>query len=552
MKYFFFLLGDMETIFNLKYNLLHNKIIHNSPPSLRHLATVKAAINLWYEEKVITEWNDAQRNIQDKVPLLEIPKSLQENVAFKAELVGDQLYKFDEIVYKCIHFRSHWHVLQIKIHWTGEGTVDKKRTLEVFTFSTELDLETRFKIAVEFYMEDRINALAVQLPSNFVVKDENKFSSLYEMPGVSAAREHFGILSWTAPNYYDCFVDDETLNELQMIFYWQQLTEQDKLDFILDLYNPCYTDDVYLFLVTQPDTEQKIQVLQRENVICKLLETFLNLRWFPFFASYLNEMSDILELNFVLSLLCTCVYNLKLAFAYKTNYAQTFYRLIELLKSKRLKDNSLLDFYDMSTTVSILLRNEDKKFLEAFLACVTVEDRKVLGSKLNAKDLELWFTSSVKLGKLSSTIQFLFPTVDDRKNFLINERFEKLVPSFSKKKQLSELEEFFALFLSDIDDPIESYMTQFTEDKGPELCQKFFEDGNIDHFEELINKNLNSQDEIATFANNARLCFWFNHKTNLMNVRKHLEDLIAENELTLDCDTLFEKISNCKIFSDAT
>ena len=198
----------MEKFLNFQYDLLQNKIIYDSPPSRRQLSTVKVSINVWYEENVfenwdvaqtnnIQNWNMVQRNVQDKVPSLTIPKTLKEALALMAELIGNELkVLFQKLLIFIIEFPRDWHFLKKGIYWTTQGTIDKKRTLEAFADCEDLELATRFEIAQMFFLKKHINELALKLPPNFIPKlDDFNYASLREMPGVSTAREHFGILT---------------------------------------------------------------------------------------------------------------------------------------------------------------------------------------------------------------------------------------------------------------------------------------------------------------------------------------------------------------------
>ena len=134
----------MKAILNLQYDIVHDKIICDSPPLLKQLTTVKTATNLWYPENEFNQWycSANQKKIQDKVPSLTIPKTLKESVALMAELVEDQLSQLNYLVHNVISFSSYWFILKKSIHWTTEGTIDKRRTLEAFADCEELDLET--------------------------------------------------------------------------------------------------------------------------------------------------------------------------------------------------------------------------------------------------------------------------------------------------------------------------------------------------------------------------------------------------------------------------
>ena len=491
----------MEVILNLKYDFVHNKIIYNVIPSLRHLATVRIAINLWYEEEVIEKWNTTQRTIEGKVPSLTIPESLKEKIALMAELIGQQLDNLSSIVSRRLNFQSKWHLLHKEIYWTAEGTIDKKRTFEAFTDCEELDLETRFAIASDFYLEDRINALSVQLPLNYFEWNENYFYSLSEMAGLSTARKHFGLLPWTVPNYYRCCIYDDSVTEMQYYFYWQHFTEETKNEFILDLYNPCASEDVILFLVTQHNDLQKQQLLQSESTLCDLLDALLDLRWFPFFVACINEVSGILDTHTVLRLLLTCVRQLDSTFAYRIKYARVCANLIRLLNNKEAINDYCLSDYDMRRIVCILLKVEEIKCLESFLEWLSVEERKQLTSKLKPQDLVLLFTKSLQFGALNSTISILLPSIEDRKNFLINDGFVNIVSSLVEKKKLCELDEIFSSLSSSFSD-VESYKRQFADARGFELCQKFYDDGKWECCNDFIKWNFTTQNEIDSFYSN--------------------------------------------------
>ena len=131
------------------------------------------------------------------------------------------------------------------------------------------------------------------------------------MAGVSTARKHFGILSWTEPDYYDCWLYKDILTETQFYFYWQHFCKQVKSKFILALINPCISEDVILFLATQHNEEQKRRLLQIDAVLCMLLDALLDLRWLSFFDTCMNEVFGILKRESVIELLYICVIKLE-------------------------------------------------------------------------------------------------------------------------------------------------------------------------------------------------------------------------------------------------
>ena len=511
----------METIFNLKYDIVCNNIIYDSPLPLRQLASVKIAINFWNKEKVIKKWEVAHRRIQGKVPSLTIPKCLKENLALMAELVGDQLNNFDELVKEILNFRKKWQLLKELIHWTTQGTINKKRTLETFADCKELLLKTRFKLALKFYLENQINSLSVKLSPSFIYEfDEIRFPSLYELKGASTARQHFGILSGTVPDYLESFSDDVMIkHEIKYHFYWQQLTEQEKRHYALSLYNPYELPDITLFVFTQHEKELNVLLLQNKSAIRKLLVALLDLRWLPFFVACMNEISSLLKPKSVIKLLYACVGKLDSTFAYKPNYAQECARLAQLLYSKKTDINDTLDTrYNINRIVILLFKHKEWNSLEVFFRCLIAEDRNKMISYLKPSDLESWFANSLKCGTLNSTIDALFPSFDEKESFLSSEKFVDIVSSLIEKKQLRKLDKIFASLCSNLDD-IGSCKKQFAEEKGFELCQKFY-DGNWECIDNFMEWNFSSQDEIDSFYKNTLQTAMFRLRLEQTKMRK--------------------------------
>ena len=79
----------MDTLLNLQYDWLHNKIIYDSPATLFQLATVKNAVGLCYDELKINVDITLQIILNVKLPLLTVPKTVSNEVALMVELIRD-------------------------------------------------------------------------------------------------------------------------------------------------------------------------------------------------------------------------------------------------------------------------------------------------------------------------------------------------------------------------------------------------------------------------------------------------------------------------------
>ena len=130
----------MEILYDLQYNWLQNKIIYDYPEKLYDLATIQAAVNLRYKDKIGRE--ETLKNVQKKLLSMILPVSVKNDVAQKVELIEEQLLKFVELLPPNFLKQSRWSVLKKKIYWTLQATIDKIKTAEALTDAIELNLET--------------------------------------------------------------------------------------------------------------------------------------------------------------------------------------------------------------------------------------------------------------------------------------------------------------------------------------------------------------------------------------------------------------------------
>ena len=378
----------METISNLKYSLLHNKIIYDFPSRLQDLATVKVACNLWYEQEDIGIGNnELQRKIQRKIPLLEIPKSLKEDVALMAELSGNEINELSKVVDRTMNFTNQWLLLRGRIYWTSEATIDKKRTVEAFADCKDLDLGTRFEIALEFYLDDRINSLSIRLPPDYVKNNGIRYPSLYIMNSVSTARKHFGISSWTSSNYTERFMKAlKRNNEIECHFYWQCLTKQEKSEFAWGLLHHCENrQNIFLHVFTDLEQDQKLQLLRNEYLVCCLLRALLDMRWIKFFSIGTKEMGHCLRSFYFLTIIEIGLEKLIVSYVYKKKYRQVCVLLIKCLNNENSASFRRHNCHIIQSIMSTLVENEESYLINVFLDSMSTENRELMSNYLPDK-----------------------------------------------------------------------------------------------------------------------------------------------------------------------
>ena len=488
----------MERLLNLKYDLVRNKIILNSPPSLRELATVRVAVNQWYEE-AIDNWNvnELQSVMQDKVLLLIVPETLKENIALMSELVGDQLNEFIRLVEKILCISTQWRILQNRIYWTSQGTIDLKSTVESFADCDDLNLETRFKIAVEFYLEDRFDALIDQLPSDYFDDvNGNDFPSLCIMNGMpgrdSASTVHSKISSTYPPDSTQRFkLALEKSNKTVCHFYWLLLAKSSRLMILSDLAETYFNlPDIFVFLFTQFEQETKVELLHDNSYfVFNLLNALFGLHWFPILDACVSEMSNCLEIIGILILLAKfATKKLESSFAYKEKYTQKCFTFIQLLKRKTSETNYSYDARDWQILSSVscgFLLSRKEILFEILLESMSAENRKELFSHFNCFILKVLLVFSVMFDT-NDIFSILLPSIEDRQKLLTDERFINVISGFlemNEEKWVIITEKIFTKLFSNFGD-VETYKRQFVMENKTRLREKFAADGQL----ECINK----------------------------------------------------------------
>ena len=483
----------METLLDLKFDLAHNKIIVGSPPSLKQLTSVRVAVNLWYEEE-IDKWDveELQTQVQGKVPPLTIPETLKGNIALMSELVGDQLDKFTTSLEEILNFPAKWRILQNRIHWTSQGTIDMKSTAESFADCEVVDIVTRFKIAVEFYLNDRLDALYDDLPLSYIKNLKGMdFPSLCVMFGHDiVSKLPRQLRARFPPDFRKRFkLILEESNKVVCHFYWQLLGDNIKRIILQEFSEVYYKQpDIFVFLFTQFEQEEKVRLLSNDShFVFRLLDALLDLRWFSILDGCISKMSKCLKTPEILCLLCTCAMKLESSLAYKNKYVPICAMLIQLHRNRTSTHNYSYDTTDWNFLLAIamsFLASEKMAFLEELLESMSAENRKKLLSHSDIPSLMMLFASSLKF-KTIVALRFLFPSLEDRQKFLTDSRFIAIVSLYIEKEWISALNGIFCLLFLDFGD-VESYKRQFAKKNGSFLCRKFVANGQPECIDKLF------------------------------------------------------------------
>lgn len=502
----------MKTFSNVKYDLVHNKIIHTSPPSLKHLSAIKIAISFWYAKPVVKEreyfrasedeiLNDyyLQEEIHEKIPSLTIPETLKVDVALMTELVSEQLSKLTDIIEKVKDFPKKWFVLQNKICWTIQGTADIKRTAEAFADCEDVDLESRFKIALEFYLEEQINALSVQLPPFYVKDNEidltrNKynessldFTSLYEMETVSTARNHFGIKARPATNYKKAALSGS--NELACQYYWQKLTEQEKFEVTEALYTLYHYNrhpNIFMFYTLQLNEEQKVAFMKSGFFTYNLLYALLDMQWFSFFVDFLNEVSHLLRIEYLLTIFWECIKKMGCTFAFQKKFVPVCTKLIRLYKERSVPVPSLI-WASVVDNAERLIAMEELTILEMLFDALTMKERKKMVCSLFEFTIDMLLTAALKQGKMGS-ITTLLPSLEEREKFIVGQKFESFAVNLISQGCYGDLDRIFNSLFSEFEN-VDSYKQHFAEETGVHLIKRLIACRNYSRFYDFLQWN---------------------------------------------------------------
>ena len=417
----------MDTLLSLKFDLPHNKIVEDSPALLQHLATIQIAVSICYRAELTKSMTNDDKCktkviLQNGISSLPIPPSIKNDVELMVALVVDQLSKIrsDASPHSEIFLFIDSNLLQKKVQWTSQGTIDKKRTAQALADSIELDTKTRFEIAAEFYLEEQINALSVHLPRNYLEKHKRKFYSIYKIKSISIARKHFNILQ-PVPDSKDLF--PFCVDEINCHYLWHNLTDAERVDVYTNSFSiSSYFPDVALFLFSEANKDQKLKLLQNKNTCGIVIKKLMDLECLPVFNACIHEVSKFLTVNTLVSMLRLCRFKIEekpVLLAYKTKYAQIFCTLSDILSKVNLNDKKWNSVEKSITCIlTVFLEEKEMKVAKMIIESLQNEWIKRWFFQLIHTDLaKLLINDCLKHELLDFIISSIYPSRAERKHF---------------------------------------------------------------------------------------------------------------------------------------
>lgn len=168
-------------------------------PSLEHIALLKIVITLWnrdYIQDLVSqfyftpliisetrkEWKKIEDKVSEKIQELPLPKLLKKQLPNFVEAIGWQILTWKKC-YRNLLGESYVTIYLRKLCWTLQGTVDKKKTVEILIKDESLHICKRYMLACTFCLEDYIYILWEQLKEPY--KKDLTYIRKYEPPFVS-------------------------------------------------------------------------------------------------------------------------------------------------------------------------------------------------------------------------------------------------------------------------------------------------------------------------------------------------------------------------------
>ena len=506
----------MEDLANLNYDWFRNQKILNSPTTLGQLAAVKKAVSLWHEEEkwFVVDIDEVHRILQGKiVSMTTIPETIKDVVSEIVELIKNELYEFFKDLPHKRFSRNWWVLLRDKISWTPQGTIDYKTTAEALADFIELDVETRFKIAAKFFLENRINDLSIQMPpyylptsSIFPWLNKEMVFCIAGMDDANRARQHFNIEYINCDQCFRCMLTKK--NNLGCNYYWKRLSEEKKLEVLNPFYHyRCYSE---LFVFTVYSKERKLQVLQDEEYCCRLLTDLNDLKWFSILNSCITEdFLNFLSLHSLAKLFIKCAKRLKSTLAYKKKYFQLCALLLRGY-GKKLSVARDDDSQHIIIAMGDLVMEGEIKSVKDFLQSVNSEwIRNLFDSEYSIPCYlaNLLFVS-LKCGIMEFILISVFSTEEKRKAFfsstffdsamyvLIEQKFkEKIV---SHQCQDDDVDRLISTIFSCSED-VKNYKKKFAEKMGFRFCAGFLFSRKWEAVKEFVQWCFVSEEEIIHY-----------------------------------------------------
>ena len=420
------------------------------------------------------------------------------------ELVWHHLCELNEFLTVNLPNKIHWNIFIKNVNWTSQCTIDRLGTAEALVDSADLDVETRFLLAVDFCLQDHINALFTQIPRDYFTGDKNILTlhKISQMDGIPMAKEYFNIPE-REPDYKECFREMVSIrNDLGAHYYWQRLNSQEKNsvvepDFIESIDQQSILNYL-LFILTNSDQEGKLKLLQNEHCRLLLHVQLLDLHW-PFVFKTCSKDAlksfsrDSLEYLFTVS-----VERINSTHGYKQKYVQ-----ITMLIFLHLKDYSTTVNDDISDILLVLsdflyklTAQGEIKFIKIFLERVSGDWIKQIFA-LGCGNLDWLIMASLKSGMIEHVFNRAFPTNEARKKFLSEGKLDSCL-RFLSHNQIDDIDTLLFSLLTDLHN-VENYKIKFREKHGYNLCSEFLADGDWKSVNAFVQWCFKSEDESIDF-----------------------------------------------------
>ena len=506
----------MEALCNLEYDWICSKIVSDSPPTLQQSAAIRIAFSFWH--RLLRESMDISQvysNLEYKVQLEMNPECLKNDVLQVVELIRVQLLNLIQLLPNIILEQKKWSFLKDKIFWTLDGTINKNRTAEALADAIDLDVESRFQVAVTFCLEDRVNTLAVQMPPDYLQKNINfDFNDVAAINDTFIAKQHFGISDYV-PNYVKSFYKmQDNKNELGCYYFWQRLTEEEKVELTEEQFKDLlhleakYLDEDFdnvntyaiLLFFMHCDKEDQLKIIHNERYCCVLLQQLLELQFFPILNACINNALEHMSANSVIQLLHKTSLIAQSANVYKNITDKILkYLLQEHLIVAGNSESSNLVLRAMQR----LIEAKEIELVKNFLTSAGSEWVKQQFSHYGTNDWAHLIMASFKCGMFNFFCSSVFLTIEDRKKFLIAEDFHSLAFDLITRIKwnpiiMDDIEQVLTLLLSGLED-FETFKIKLVKERGFEICSELLGEDKWQSTNEFVRWCFTSDEEVASF-----------------------------------------------------
>ena len=344
-----------------------------------------------------------------------------------------------------------------KIHWTFQCTIDKTKTAQALANCNDLLLETRFKIAVFYYLEKEINSLSVQLPQDYLhSRYIEAIDNISELEGVAIARKHFNVSKAASINYRLLFevsaCNDREEEEIKCQHYWQHLNEVERNDIythtrFVRFSNMLNMKKLLFCIFTEADVELKRNLLHNKLFCSSLFENFLEPQWLRYFNT---KVLKVLSEEFLILILAMCERKITCAgsYVYKKTLTQEFCLLLRTLYAINANPTEWDSVtYSITCIMDHFINKEEIKLAKMVLKSVENEWIEKWFSKLSAEELVGFLTGkSLKYGILDLIVSSAFSSIEARQKLFTeigDEKMIKIIQSLIKKDCLYVADKLF-------------------------------------------------------------------------------------------------------------